>query len=136
MSEKRKKEEERRGARKQRDRDRACRAPAGHRCDFCCVDRATWAYPCADFTVAVRNGPDSTLVVPYHGEWYACDNCHGLIEDDEWAVLAEYSVVRAADARVQFMAALSRDAAIGRVRKTQSAFRDHRRGQPTRKVGA
>lgn len=136
MSDKRKRNEERRKVRRQRDREPARPAPDGLRCDFCCVDRAVWAYPCADFTVAVRNGPESTLVVPYNGEWFACDICHGLIEDREWAVLAEYSVVRATDARVPFITGLDRDTAVQRIGQTQSAFRDHRRGRATRKVGA
>ena len=126
MSQKRVRKQQRRERRKRIAAEYSA-APTGT-CDFCCSAAAAWAYPCAPFTLSQPATPIATVVVPYHGDWLACDRCRDLIEAGEWGVLAEYSVVRAIDSRADFMSGADRDAVGQRIRGVHAAFRKHRAG--------
>jgi len=55
-------------------------------CDFCTSSNATWLYPCESFKMAISEmDPDSDHASA--GDWFACDICAALIEQNSRAVL-------------------------------------------------
>ena len=55
------------------------------RCDFCSSRKVTWCYPANTF---VSRDMPTTMVT----DWAACDECHELIEDNDYASLAVRSL--------------------------------------------
>jgi len=55
------------------------------KCDFCSAPKVSKSYACEDFT------PEDMPISLSVGGWAACDICAGLIDSDQFEVLAERS---------------------------------------------
>ena len=58
------------------------------RCDFCSVPDPAWRYPARSFVAYCAANIAGESV----GDWAACDECHALIESEDWERLAQRSL--------------------------------------------
>lgn len=83
-------------------------------CDFCSEPNPSWSHPCRPFRVRV---PGLGTIGEARGAWAACETCHRLVLDEDWAGLLRRGKLE----RHQ----------MGRVVKTlHRLFREHRFGAP------
>lgn len=47
------------------------------KCDFCSSKDVAWSYPCHDFMIL-------NYGIASDGPWAACEECHALIEKEQW----------------------------------------------------
>jgi hypothetical protein len=58
----------------------------GKACDFCDGGKASWLFPCRNFTVALLPPPEPLFNSV--GSWYACQDCKPLVDAHNWEAIA------------------------------------------------
>lgn len=99
------------------------------KCDFCDLQtNSGWCYPARTFIEGVYSGPSRTLVSQSIGDWFACDECHRLIEAGDRSALVNRSVEQFIQEHSEL--AINRMCVQGYLWRVHDQFFDNRLGDP------
>lgn len=100
-------------------------------CDFCSKTPVRWRYPARDFTRHWQL-TKASVTATSHGDWAACDHCHGIIRRGDREALAEHSLATMPDLKAMLarLPPQAKEIAKAEMRRLHDDFWASRDGAP------